>query len=95
MILVEYDGIPHYRISSAQVLALLKLKIDNLTNPDTGIFGPFASESAGLGRPPSTEELENLGTESTRTSYPTITKGLLREGAGDGVVTSQTIQLGE
>lgn len=105
----EHEGTTLYRLSDALVLAALRSKITNLVDPVSGIFGPFASTILGTPRvvaPLPTvsssatklddsvpEEKENLKPSEAENRFPTVGRGLSREGVGNGVGVSEEIQL--
>lgn len=107
---IEHEGTTLYRLSDALVLAALRSKITNLVDPVSGIFGPFASTILGTPRvvaPLPTvsssatklddsvpEEKENLKPSEAENRFPTVGRGLSREGVGNGVGVSEEIQLG-
>lgn len=106
-----HEGDTLYRLSSNLVLQVLHPKIDTLTNPTDGIFGPLESTSLGevLPTPPITAaptEDDDAASDTTAVAteaplkiadkrFPTVSRGLGREGVGDGLGLSETIQLGE
>jgi hypothetical protein len=87
----EHDGVKLYRFSAPKALAILRTKITNLIDPTLGIFGALEST-----------ELGGMDTESSKAQeesvderlFPTVSRGLGREGVGDGKGVSETIQLG-
>lgn len=109
----EHDGATLYRLSAPLVLRALQSKVERLTDPNLGIFGPLESTELGSRKSdaePAAEGDEGaVATETTddketpddkETSpvatkvFPTVSRGLGREGVGDGQGMSKEIQIG-
>lgn len=100
----EHAGESLLRLSHSLVIETLKCKIAALTDPYNGIFGPL--ESTELGRldltptkaegsaPPALEGEEKILSMGEGKVFPTVSRGLGREGVGDGQGMSEEIQIG-
>lgn len=73
-----------YRLSQPLVLELLKAKVDALAESVEGIFGPYESTEPGESR----EAVEAIK------PFPTVSRGMGREGVGSGQGLSEQIQRG-
>jgi len=80
-----YDSTTLYRLSQPLVLELLKSKVDSLADSVEGIFGTYESTEPG--------EQRNA-VESVK-PFPTVSRGIGREGVGSGQGLSEQIQRGK
>ncbi|GAA5938189.1 hypothetical protein JCM1841_002838 [Sporobolomyces salmonicolor] len=89
----EHESTSLYRLSQSLVLDLLKLKIDALVSSTDGIFGVLESTDPGEKAPAKAGEENSPPVESSVRPFPTVSRGLGREGIGSGQGLSDEIQL--
>lgn len=82
-----------YRLSLPLVKEILRSKIDALVDEATGVFGPLRSTDLGV-KKLSDPELKTEEKEKSMSEFPTVARGLAREGLGDGLGVSVEIQQG-
>ncbi|KAI5480417.1 ribonuclease H2, subunit B [Pseudohyphozyma bogoriensis] len=82
----EYEGTTLYRLSLPLTIALLQAKVDRLAS---GLYGAYESTSLAEVTPVGKEE---DGSKDDK-KFPTVSRGLGREGAGDGKGFSEELQL--
>lgn len=89
----EHDGTILYRFSAAKALSVLRAKMDALAEPNgpQSLFGAYESTQLGEVKP----EVEGeTPIADVAKPHPTVSRGLAREGCGDGVGLSEAIQRG-
>jgi hypothetical protein len=90
----EYEGTTLYRLSESLIIQALRLKVDQLTNITTGIFGAYSSTELGTIRPTSVV-IEDTTSGEVPKPFPTVSRGLTKGSVGDGRGISEGIQLGQ
>lgn len=106
--LIDHESTVLYRLSLDLVTSVLRAKVDSLTDPETGIFGPLESITLGTrkevevptevkaeGSLQESQEVKEVKDTSATSQFPTVSRGLAREGLGDGQGVSLEIQLGK
>ncbi|GAA5876320.1 hypothetical protein JCM16303_007099 [Sporobolomyces ruberrimus] len=77
-----YDSTTLYRLSQSLVLDVLKAKVDALADSIDGIFGTLESTEPG----------EHRNAVEAVKPFPTVSRGMAREGAGGGQGLNEQIQ---
>ncbi|GAA6058895.1 hypothetical protein JCM10212_002847 [Sporobolomyces blumeae] len=91
----EYESDTLYRLSPSLVLDALKSKIDLLTSPTDGLFGPLESTDPGEKAASKAEEgspATTSGGEADSKAFSTVSRGLGKEGVGNGQGLSERLQ---
>ncbi|GAA5912073.1 hypothetical protein JCM5296_001359 [Sporobolomyces johnsonii] len=89
----EHESTTLYRLSQPLVLDMLRSKIDALASSTDGIFGALESTDPGEKAPAGAGEENSPPVEANVRPFPTVSRGMGREGIGSGQGLSHEIQL--
>lgn len=93
----EYAGTCLYRLSNSLVLSALRIKVDRISDPEDGIFGPYTSTALGAIKPAEVDADAAPGVTMVESGipFPTVARNLAKETVGDGRGVPEVVQLGE